>query len=358
MLTTAQKNSILYQSQVWVADTGYKIMQKEQYSQSCDKEYDLAFRILNYQMVLLDECAPNNLSVKDQEYIYRCIQDSLNLQNYPVAPLPFSMVDDVTIQVGVQGPPGQTGAPGADGTDAYIDVITTDPELQVITTFPGGIKTYNIVNFKYVAPTISVNLSVGSLYETGVVLASVLATITLTKKRDAIVSSVLTSPGSLAATYASELDLAALNSGGSQVIGVTLSNVDVNTTVSANISDGTNTPSASDSVSFVKPYLYGNTATLITNTHYIDLTKLIATQGNKTVPFAGTVQYFWFGYLASYPNLTQILDQNGFDVTSGFVLVNPVSVTPSGLNVNVPADYKFYRTTVPTTINGSYTFKY
>lgn len=369
MLTTDQKNSILYQSQLWVAETGFKIMEKEQYSTPCDGEYDLAFRILNYQMVLLDPDVDLTLTEKQQDAIYRCIQDSLNLSNYPVAPLPFSLVESVDILVGTPGPPGAPGAPGANGTDANIDVITTDPELKVTMNIVAGVKTFDITRFLYVAPSLTVFLDNAAIpdphqnhvVEQGAVIANLPLTVTLTKGRDNVTSSVLLQPGSLAATYAAEVDLPTLNSAGSDIIVLNLSNVATGGTYQVNISDGTTTNVASDSLTFVYPFLYGNSASLLTTTHYTVLNKLIQTQGNKTVALAGTNQYFWFGYPNSYPALSPtagIYDQNGFLVQGAWTEINPVSVTSTGLTNNWTVNYRFYRTTVQTDINGNYTFKF
>ncbi len=366
MLTTEQKNSILYQSQVWVAETGYKIMQKEQYSDPCDGEYDLAFLILNYQIVLLDPDVNLTLSVKQQEYIYRCIQDSLNLSNYPVAPLPGA-VEEVDFILGVPGPPGAPGAPGANGTDADINVITTDPELKVTTTIVLGVKTFDITNFKYLAPALSVTLG-GIAYpdqnrvvEQGRVFPNPSLTINLVKGRDAVTSSILLSPGALQPAYAGSVNLPLINSSGSQLIILNLSNVSASTLYQVNISDGVNTPVAQDALTFVFPFLYGNSPGVLVNTHYQDLNKLVQTKFNKTVQLTATNEYFWFGYPASYGPLAPgagIYDQNGFLVQGAWTEFNPVLVNSSGLDVNWAENYIFYRTTVPTDINGLYTFKF
>jgi hypothetical protein len=366
MLTTDQKNSILYQSQVWVAETGYKIMEKEQYSDPCDREYDLAFKILNYQMVLLDPDVSLTLSEKQLDYIYRCIQDSLNLMNYPVAPLPFAMVESVDILIGTQGPPGIPGAPGTNGTDANINVITTDPQLQVIESVVLGVKTFDIKLFLYTEPTLIVVLDNASIpdpdqhhvVEIGVVIPVLPLNITLTKGRDNVTASTMLLPVSLAATYAAEVDLPFLNSNGSQLIILNLSNVDEAEVFQVNITDGTETNVASDSITFVYPFLYGSSAGLLTTTHYQDLNKLIQTQGDKSVLLQGVNEYFWFGFPADYDPLTEIYDQNGFLVTGAWTEVNPVLVSSSGLDNNWALNYRFYRTTVPTTIDGIYTFKF
>jgi len=369
MLTTDQRNSILYQSQVWVADMGYKIMQKEQYSDPCDKEYDLAFKILNYQLVLLDADVDLTLSEKQQDIIYYCIQTSLNLSNYPVASLPFAMTESLEIIVGLPGAPGAPGVPGTPGSDANINVITTDPELKVTESIVAGVKTFDITTFKYLAPSLTVNLDNASIpdpdqnhvVEIGVVIPSLPLNINLIKGRDPVTSSVLLLPVSLAAAYAAEVNLATINSVGSQLIILNLSNVDVTTTYQANITDGVSTDVDSDVLTFVYPFLYGNSAAILAGTHYQDLNKLIQTKANKTVNFNGLNQYFWFGYPSSYGPLAPgagIYDQNGFMVMGAWTAFDPVSVGSGGLDNNWVQNYRFYRTTVQTDINGNYTFKF
>lgn len=366
MLSTDQKNSILYLSQVWVADTGYEIVEKEQYSEPCDSLYDKAFLALNYIQVLTDPSVDNTLSIKEQEHLYAELQDMLNLQNYPVAVLPFTLVESVQINVGSPGDPGLPGSPGANGTDADIDVVSADDDLTVVESVVMGVKTFTLTFTPYIAPTITVALDDADIpdpdqnhvVETGTIIPSLDLIVTLDKNRDNVTSSALTVPGGLAATYAPLVNLTTINTVGIQVISMPISNVSVTTTYTVNISDGTTVNVDSDTVTFVYPYLYGSTASTSIS-HYIDLSKRIKTQANQVINFSGTVQYFWFGYPTTYGSLVQVLDQNGFDVTSGFTILTPVSVTATGLDSNWTINYTFYRTTLATTIsNANYTFKF
>lgn len=369
MLTTDQRNSILYQSQVWVADTGYKIMQKEQYSDPCDSEYDLAFKILNFQTVLLDPDVNLTLTQKEQDLIYYCIQDSLNLSNYPVAPLPFTITESVDFIVGLPGAPGPPGPPGANGTSADVNVITTDPELKVTMSMVGTTKTFDITTFKYLAPSLTVVLDGASIpdphqnhiVEIGTIIPNLPLNITLKKGRDPVTGSVLITPPGLAAAYAAEVNLPLINSSGQQLIVLNLASVAAATSYQVNITDGVQTPVDSDAINFVYPFLYGNSAAILAGTHYQDLNKLIQTKANKTVAFAGINQYFWFGYPASYGPLAPgagIYDQNGFMVMGAWTAFDPVSVNSAGLDADWVQNYRFYRTTVQTDINGNFTFKF
>lgn len=368
MLTDVQKNSILYQAQLWVASAGEEIMAKEQYSASCDCEYLKAFEILNYMAVLQDETVDINLTDKEQEIIYVCIQESLQIQNYPVAPLATELVEDVTIIIGSPGPAGPAGPPGSDGTDANI-VVEAAPGEDSLTVTPvdvGGVTHYQISFTPYVAATIQITLDDGVIIDpdqtrvtsVGRVISTLQVTVTLTKGRDTVTASTMTAPPGLDVTYQGVLNLVTVNTVGSQVAAVSPTNVSTTTTYTVNINDGTTVNQASAIVTFVYPFLYGNTAGTSPN-HYTDLTKLVQTKANKIVTFNGTLQYFWFGFPSSYGTLIQILDQNGFDVTSAFTLLTPVSVTSIGLDSNFTHNYTFYRTTAATTIaNGPYTFKF
>jgi len=365
-MTTEQKESILYQAQVWVSDIAYELMHQKQYSEACDKNYDKAFTILNYLNVLLDTCTPEILTEDQKEVIYLCIQTTLNLDNYPVAPLLSCVETPVTFITGGIGPQGPQGAPGVNGTDANINVITTDPNLEVIETVVAGVKTFNVLLAVYTAPTVNLTLDGAAIpdpnqtntVEIGVVISTLPVSFILTKGKELVTASVITAPAGLNTAYQSELDLVDLNTTGSQSILLNATNVSTNTTYTVTITDGTTTNQDTESINFVYPFLYGDSTSLLTTTHYIDLTKLIQTKANKTVIFNSSLKYFWFGYPASYGDLVQISDQNGFDVTSGFTKLPSVSVTSSGLDNNWTVNYIFYRTTEITTINGNYTFKF
>lgn len=368
MFTTQQKQSIIYQAQLWVADTGYAIMEKEQYSQSCDGEYLKAFEVLNYLNVLMDNAVNVFLTSKEQEHIYLCLQDSLKIQNYPVAQLLSELGNDVKIQTGPPGPAGPAGAAGANGTNANIVVTreTAETGITIREEIVGGVKTYYLKLTPYAAATIAVSLDDAVIIDPdqyrvtsiGRVIATLQVFSALTKGRDNVISSTVTEPTSLDATYQTLLNLATLNSTGSQTVTLSPTNVSVTSTYTININDGKTVNASTATVTFVYPFLHGNTAGTAIN-HYTDLVKLVQTKANKVIKFNGTSQYFWFGFPDTYGNLVQILDQNGFDVTSAFTKLTPVSVTSTGLDVNFTTNYTFYRTTAATTItDGNYTFKF
>ena len=99
-------------------------------------------------------------------------------------------------------------------------------------------------------------------------------------------------------------------------IGVYISNIDTVFQITAN--DGTQSISASQSLSFVYPYFYGILPTSTIN--YLglsNLNKLVSAVGDQTVSLLGN-GYIYFIYDNSYPPLNQILDQNNTNITNGF----------------------------------------
>lgn len=88
------------------------------------------------------------------------------------------------------------------------------------------------------------------------------------------------------------------------------------TTYNAKVSDGFTGVITSNTLtfSFVYPYLHGiGAAAMAFASMYASLTHQIATQGNKLESFAPNSQVMYFGYPATYPDLTSILDQNNFE---------------------------------------------
>ena len=109
------------------------------------------------------------------------------------------------------------------------------------------------------------------------------------------------------------------------------------------------------------PFLYGMSefeldgTTLYTT---FNSTKLIQTEGNKTVGLDGNLKYIYFAYPATYADLISIIDQNGFIVTGSFTKIL-LNVTSSGLASNYTTLYKVYRTIDKTTVlNNSFQFKF
>lgn len=303
------------------------------------------------------------LSDEEIVTILTCIEKIAEITDWPTAPTLIEQTQP-SIIIGQPGPAGANGLPGIDGTDANIDVIQdpTYDNIAITETVVAGVKTFSIGYAPYFQPTISLNLTTSAfpnpnstIQEKGQVVASVPVTVTLDKGREDVVSSALTNPSALDASYQLQLNLIALNGGTQQVIGISDTNVSANTTYSANIIDDRSTINASKTLTFVIPFLYGgSTSLLIQTTYYNNLARIIQAQGNKAVVFNGTDSYFYLAYDASYPDLKSILDGNGFEAIGAF--------TKTTENINMLSgteSMKVYRTTSKTDIpSQTYTFKF
>lgn len=253
------------------------------------------------------------------------------------------------------GQTGPQGAPGQDGTDANI-VVESDPDfdnISVIETNVGGIKTYKLGYSPYIAPQASITIQGSKVIEIGDVVETLTIYVISTRGRELIIRREIVSPPGIV------LANPGINNPGPQQENVLRSNVSVTTTYVLEVEDEYNEiVSSSDTITFVYPFLSGDTLT-DTIDYYQDLDKLIAAKSNKTIVFNGTNKFFWFGYPASYGSLSRIKDQNGFDVTGEFDVLN-VNVNSANLDNNwTNVAYKFYKTKVKTTINSSpYTFEF
>ncbi len=117
-----------------------------------------------------------------------------------------------------------------------------------------------------------------------------------------------------------------------------------------------NVASTTRSIKGVYPVLYGMSATDLSATGdpYTVLTKLVEDEGNKTVTFTGTNEFMYFAFPASWSDnvLSQIVDHNGFEVTSSFTEYT-VNVSSSGLtNDWSTVSYKLYKLNSLTSASG------
>lgn len=114
------------------------------------------------------------------------------------------------------------------------------------------------------------------------------------------------------------------------------------------------------SVAFIYPFLYGMspTAGLSGTALYTALSKDVSLFGNKTYSLTGFVQYIYFAYPATNPDLVHVLDPNLFDMISSFELTSSVPVTSSGLTTNWNATYKVYQLHLQADPFGNYQFKF
>jgi hypothetical protein len=97
------------------------------------------------------------------------------------------------------------------------------------------------------------------------------------------------------------------------------------------VSDGTQSASASTSIEGIYPYFYGfSTLSTMTTAGLSTLSKLIETQGDKTIDISGTGNYY-FIYDSNYPNLNGI-----FDDVNNLILGTSFSTTPTTSTLSSP----------------------
>lgn len=106
-------------------------------------------------------------------------------------------------------------------------------------------------------------------------------------------------------------------------------------------------------VQFVYPFLHGMSSNPSLDNFglYSQLAKLIETRADKTIVLSGSTSYVYFAYPASYPDLTGIYDQNGFNTLPSFTLYQ-APVTSVGLNYSDwTQTYKVYRSKLITSVD-------
>lgn len=255
------------------------------------------------------------------------------------------------------GLPGTPGIEGVAGQDANI-VVESDPDFDnmsiVMVVNSPTLRTFKIGYNPYSAPQASINIQGTKVKEIGVVVGVLTIIVGSIKGRQTITRREIVSPV-IALTNPD------LNDPGLQQENVVQNNVDSNTTYTLEVQDDAATVTTdTDTIRFVYPFLYGNSATATPSPDfYQGLTKSISVKSDKEILFNATDEYFIFGYPTSYGSLTRIRDQNLFDVTDDFEEITE-SVNSDNLDVDWTAvSYKFYRTKVKTTIiNSTYTFEF
>ena len=368
--TQEQKDSIIYQSQVWLGELGETLTNLERAMKPCGDLYCEGYTVRMYIQAIQKNDAfvastppvvpAVEVGLKDWqiENMYTCLVTMTGIQDYPVF-TPIVITDAPTIIVGEPGPQGPQGAAGADGTNANIEVISSIPDISIDSypkpAFP-EVTIYELIDNTYIEPTIDLALDPSLLVtEIGNVIDTTM-NIDLFKGRDDVLTSVITSPAGIDATYQGILDLATLNAGGPTARAVVVLGVVITTNFTVNISDGVATNDITKTKTFVYPFFHGSTPST-SITIYSDLTKLIEVQSDKAIAYNDTDAYFWFCYPASYGDLTSIRDQNGFQVLSSFTKTVE-NVTSTGLVNNYTESYNVYRTTGVTDINGTFTFSF
>lgn len=319
----------------------------------------------------------DRMDYKVANKLLSCLVKVADINDFPSAPLLLrSLKPTINFSVGEQGVQGVQGEPGSDAT---VDVVSGDDEISVVETAPGGIRTFTISYAAYTAPAISLAIDTASLpgntkyREVGDSL-TVNLNITVTKGRDAVDTSTITTSTTLNDAYQLLFDADTVNTNGFQTItGVNELSVVASTTYTADVTDTPNatTVQSTDNIYFNYPMLYGSKATLITD-YYADLSKVLRSGGGispkatTTVSFnsSGVAHYFYFAAPTTYGLLTSIKDENGFEHLNTdnptFTETQTVDVDSTGLTNNwQDVDYTVYRTTAQTIINGSnFTFSW
>jgi len=207
--------------------------------------------------------------------------------------------------------------------------------------------------YPYVAPSVTLSLNpAAGLREFGDTIATPILTPTTTKHSNPITTLTLSRSGvGVIHTYGSPNPNGATEAPYTDVSGT----VSVNTTFTATVGDGTSTTTGTAAYNFVYPYYYGVGAPGLTGAQIAALTKLVAVQGNKVENFAPSAQVYYFAYPASYPDLTSIIDANGFNITADWTLRNPIAIV--GLD-GTSQNYKVYEFNNINSVTQNITFNY
>lgn len=115
------------------------------------------------------------------------------------------------------------------------------------------------------------------------------------------------------------------------------------------VSDGIRTATASTFVKGIYPYFYGIVSSTITQPNLLNnLTKKVEYLGEKIVSVSGEGD-FYFMFDSDYPDLAQVIDNVGFDVTGNFGTPEiQTRMDPDGNWTS--KDYKVYKWSMPTPI--------
>lgn len=240
---------------------------------------------------------------------------------------------DADWQIFTGGTPGGNWTPqgvttaGAAGIPTGTNLGTTPVAIE---------DTLRDFFYPYAAPTVSLAINpAAGLREFGDTVTNPILTPTTTRRSNPITTLTLSRSGvGVIYTYPTPNPAGATEAPYTD----TSSPVSANTTYTATVGDGTGTGTATQSYSFCYPYYYGVGAPGLSGAAIGALTKIIQLQTNTTTITSPTVQVYYFAYLASYPNLSSILDQSGFETIADYTLR---TVTITGLD-GTSQSYKVY----------------
>jgi len=216
----------------------------------------------------------------------------------------------------------------------------------------------NSLLYPYVAPSVVLSsVPAQGLREAGDDIAAVALTGTTTRHTNDI-TSVLFKRG--AATI--DTVAAPIAAGGAEAYNDAVGIPSTSASYTCVVGDGTATTTSNTlSFTFCYPFFYGvGAAGLNAAAIYAAFNpggKIIQNQTNTTKAFAPVGQYYYFCYPATLPNLSNIYDQNGFDITADFTLRNDATTIITGLD-GTAQQYKVYEFDNLTSLSQNLTFEF
>lgn len=245
--------------------------------------------------------------------------------------------------------------------------MTTPDPTKPILRLPSVGDTIKFFDWYYfVAPTVSLSVSGGTLFEVGTSNTITLSGSTTNPANTTLSGGVLnrTSPSPTTqvlsiganASYTTQITFTPQQGGTGDYNELSYT---FRTSQSYAGAESGSINSPSRSINAVYPVLYGVSSTDLHTggDAYTTLTKLVQNEGNKTVTMDGSgFIYYAIPTTWSDTALSAIFDANGFNVTPSFD-TQTVSVSSSGLTNNWTIDYVIYKLNSQTTLsNADYTF--
>lgn len=235
------------------------------------------------------------------------------------------------------------------GTSSINDSIAVNIPVGGIssgTIIPSGTEVESILRtmlVTYKAPGISLSLNPGtSLYKKGSSITPIEMVCSVTKNSNSIQNIIFSVNGTTVKTLTESV-----NTGGVFKYTYSLA-IQSDSTFQVSATDGIQTSYDSRTIKFIVPYYYGVSDT-DTITSLEGMTELLHERGSQTVVCTSDNQYIFFIYDSTYPELTSILDDNGFENINSF--------RSQILSID-GTSYRVYISSTPVTCsNFEYTFK-
>lgn len=260
---------------------------------------------------------------------------------------------------------GGTGSGGGDWTPqgvttATVGGITSGTDLGIV---PVPIQTTLIsMLYPYAGPTVSLSSTpAAGVYEFGNAQTPINLSATTVANSNPITSVIFQRSINGAAYSTIDTVAVPIPGGGVEVYAdsppapVAVSQVGTQAYRST-VGDGTTTSNSNvRTYTYVYPFYYGSGAPGLSGAGVGALTKAIVVQGNYTRAFAPVAQVYYYAYPSSYPALTSIFDQNGFNITADWTVTSPVVIT--GLDAT-PQNYRVYEFNNITSLGQNITFNF